>query len=294
MAVSSSTTGELALDILRKSSSVETSGDGDPLDNKTSADAIGASIVEKAIELTEISAGTEEKMSRSSLRKRIPPRANSSDADENPEKHLKRLQKRRMSTLDVLYQMQTSQLEETERESCCEGGILHPHSSLRSKWDFLVTILLAYNAWTIPYRACFSVLSSTGEFIFWFDRFVDLVFVVDVVLNFQTGFIRKNDGLVETNPQLVRIHYLKTWFLPDLISSVPYELIFLFSFGDDATRAAETPQLLRTTKLAKISRYIRIAKIFKMIRLLRMLHISKRFEKAIILQHNYIQIIKFM
>ena len=53
---------------------------------------------------------------------------------------------------------------------------------------------------------------------------MDLFFLADVVKNFNVGYI---DGvkLVMTRSRVTRT-YVSSWFLPDLISSVPVDLIF--------------------------------------------------------------------
>jgi hypothetical protein len=48
---------------------------------------------------------------------------------------------------------------------------------------------------------------------------------------------------------LVKQHYLRTWFVPDLVANIPYEVFFLLA-GVDATQAgalglAKMPRLLR-------------------------------------------------
>ena len=116
-------------------------------------------------------------------------------------------------------------------------------------------------------------------------NFVDFLFLVDVILNFYTGYIKTNDGQIELEPKLVKMNYLKTWFLPDIISSIPYELIILvivgFEYGPSGTpRGAESTQLLKSAKTLKIAKYIRFVKLVKALRLLRAVHIVKRFEKV--------------
>ena len=58
-------------------------------------------------------------------------------------------------------------------------------------------------------------------------------------------------------PRYTALHYLKTWFLLDLISSVPFALIFWDEDGgDDSSRgsAAQLNKLVRLLKLLKLLR----------------------------------------
>ena len=56
------------------------------------------------------------------------------------------VKKRRMSTIDVLYQMQTQQLEEESPTTTCSERSIHPHSEFRTRWDIFVAFCLAYRA----------------------------------------------------------------------------------------------------------------------------------------------------
>ena len=191
---------------------------------------------------------------------------------------------RRMSTIDVLYQMQNLQLDEDveERESICSKKPIHPHSSIRTRWDLVISIMLAYNAFTIPYRVCFNDVLDTTNGLWYVDRLVDVCFLLDVCANFHTGFVRSSDGQVELEPGLVRNHYLKSWFFVDFVSSIPYEVIIMLAVDSDlqGQQYSDSPQLLRTTKALKVGRYIRFLKVVKVLRLVRAVHIFKRFEKV--------------
>ena len=196
----------------------------------------------------------------------------------------KKPKRRRMSTIDVLYQMQTQQLEENVPTATCTDKSIHPHSEFRTRWDIGIAFCLAYNAIAIPYRICFDVIATTDEGIFWFDRCVDLVFIIDVIINFYTGYVRTKDNQVELTPSKVKWNYFKTWFLVDFLSSIPYELIILAAVSNDNgegdSRATESAQLLKSAKTLKVARYIRFVKLVKFLRFARAVHIIKRFEKV--------------
>ena len=51
-------------------------------------------------------------------------------------------------------------------------------------------------------------------------------FFADIIINFHTGYILDSgEGDVILDLRKVRIHYLKTWFLIDLISTLPLDYI---------------------------------------------------------------------
>lgn len=56
------------------------------------------------------------------------------------------------------------------------------------------------------------------------DFLVDLFFFADIVVNFHTSYIGE-DGEVITDLRQIRHNYLRTWFVLDLVSSLPYGLL---------------------------------------------------------------------
>lgn len=196
-----------------------------------------------------------------------------------------RTKKRRMSTIDVLYQQEKAQLDEEDTTMMCQEKSIHPHSLFRMRWDIGIAICLAYNALLIPYRICFDQIAHPEEFIFWFDRIIDLLFLVDVGINFYTGYVRTSDGQVELQPYKVKLNYLKGWFWLDLPASIPWELVILAIFAGNSsltttTKTGESAQLLKSTKTLKVARYIRFVKLVKVLRLCRTANIVKRIQKV--------------
>lgn len=53
------------------------------------------------------------------------------------------------------------------------------------------------------------------------------MFIVDIVINFRTTYVDKNDELV-SHPGRIAMHYFKGWFLIDVIAAIPFDL---FVFG---------------------------------------------------------------
>lgn len=58
---------------------------------------------------------------------------------------------------------------------------------------------------------------------------IDSLFMIDVFLNFNTGFYEANT--IITDRKEIAKDYVKFWFWIDLISSIPYTWIFAASQG---------------------------------------------------------------
>ncbi|VDP97272.1 unnamed protein product [Trichobilharzia regenti] len=61
-----------------------------------------------------------------------------------------------------------------------------------------------------------------------FNCVSDTVFLIDIGVNFRTGIIKNNFAdEIMLNPKEIARQYLKTWFLLDLLSSLPLDYIYL-------------------------------------------------------------------
>jgi CRP-like cAMP-binding protein len=136
-------------------------------------------------------------------------------------------------------------IEINVKKSCC---IMRPDSTIRMTWDMTIMSLLFYIALVLPYSLGFAQSSNTLADI---DRVIDVFFMFDVVLNFRTAYL-ENEVLV-TNGFRIATHYLKTWFLLDVLTCIPFE---------DAT-AGFFPDL-RPAKLMKVGKVLKVCKLLRL------------------------------
>ncbi|XP_048840969.1 potassium voltage-gated channel subfamily H member 5-like [Brienomyrus brachyistius] len=108
--------------------------------------------------------------------------------------------------------------------------ILH-YCTFKTTWDWIILILTFYTAIMVPYNVSFKTKQNN---IAWLvvDSVVDVIFLVDIVLNFHTTFVGPG-GEVISDPKLIRMNYLKTWFVIDLLSCLPYDIINAFENVDE-------------------------------------------------------------
>ena len=64
------------------------------------------------------------------------------------------------------------------------GHMISPNSFFKLFWNFLILFLASYTAWVLPIRLAFMDETKIGNVMHFFDIFTDLVFLVDIVLNF--------------------------------------------------------------------------------------------------------------
>jgi hypothetical protein len=103
---------------------------------------------------------------------------------------------------------------------CC---VLYPDSALRNMVDLISFIFIFVISLYIPFVFTFDVSSFTDD-LKYFELVIDLWFLLEIVLNFFTGFYIK--GVVVLEKREIAKNYLKSWFAIDLISSFPYSILY--------------------------------------------------------------------
>ena len=90
-------------------------------------------------------------------------------------------------------------------------------------------LLIVYYGIAVPLRiADFGSVKDAG--LNYFDLATNLFFIVDIVLNFFTAY--KEQGEIVFSKVKIRQRYLKSWFLVDVIASIPFELFTSASNSD--------------------------------------------------------------
>lgn len=76
------------------------------------------------------------------------------------------------------------EIEDIDQEKRIPKHMISPNSVCKLVWNLLIMILAVATAIFLPIRLAFMVEDNVSESYLMFDLFTDLVFVVDIVLNF--------------------------------------------------------------------------------------------------------------
>ncbi|RHY34494.1 hypothetical protein DYB32_000918 [Aphanomyces invadans] len=140
--------------------------------------------------------------------------------------------------------------------------VLHPMGMAKVLWDFTTALFVLVYCWLVPVQMCFDFWDpgpSVGSFIV----FLDVWFIVDMVVRFRTGVVEC--GVVIMNPSDISKLYMKSvWFYLDLFSSLPVE-IFLGNKADSFT-GATTRHTVKLVKYLKIPKLLRLGRLLKNLR----------------------------
>ncbi|CAI9546748.1 unnamed protein product [Staurois parvus] len=139
--------------------------------------------------------------------------------------------------------------------------ILLHYGPFKACWDCLILLATLYVAVTVPYSVCFSSAKEEGTPSprsppSACDLAVEILFILDIILNFRTTFVSQS-GQVVFSSRLIFIHYIRTWFLLDLLAALPVDLLYSFKvniyFGAHLLKTVRLLRLLRL--LPRLDRY---------------------------------------
>ncbi|XP_049674786.1 potassium voltage-gated channel subfamily H member 3 isoform X3 [Accipiter gentilis] len=107
--------------------------------------------------------------------------------------------------------------------------ILLHYGAFKAGWDGLILLATLYVAVTVPYSVCVGAGGEEGLPAARgppsaCDLCVEILFMLDIILNFRTTFVSKS-GQVVLEPRAVARHYLAGWFLLDLVAALPFDLL---------------------------------------------------------------------
>lgn len=159
--------------------------------------------------------------------------------------------------------------------------VIYPDYAFRATWDIFLFMTIIYQAISLPMRISFEVQSN--DFLFYFEFLIDLCFIIDVVLNFNTGFYKK--GMLIMKREIIIKDYLKQWFWIDLASSIPYTWLLAASQGLSIREIEEDDALSAGSNAPQLLKLLKVAKLLKMLKLLRVVKIKKimlKFEEYIV------------
>uniref|UniRef100_A0A8C2H1K9 Voltage-gated inwardly rectifying potassium channel KCNH3 n=1 Tax=Cyprinus carpio TaxID=7962 RepID=A0A8C2H1K9_CYPCA len=133
--------------------------------------------------------------------------------------------------------------------------ILLHYSMCKALWDWLILLATFYVAVTVPYNVCFSApddpdCDSTSRTTLVSDIAVEMLFILDIILNFRTTYVGPA-GQVVYDARSICLHYCTTWFVLDLIAALPFDLLYLFNIS-----VTSLVHLLKTVRLLRLLRLL--------------------------------------
>ncbi|KAJ4787913.1 Potassium channel [Rhynchospora pubera] len=100
--------------------------------------------------------------------------------------------------------------------------IISPHDRRYRVWKVFLIVLVIYTAWVSPFEFGFLRIATGALAIS--DNVVNFFFAVDIILTFFVAYLNPKTYDFVNNHKDIALKYLKSWFLLDVISTIPSEL----------------------------------------------------------------------
>uniref|UniRef100_A0A8C8BQ98 Cyclic nucleotide-binding domain-containing protein n=1 Tax=Oncorhynchus tshawytscha TaxID=74940 RepID=A0A8C8BQ98_ONCTS len=147
--------------------------------------------------------------------------------------------------------------------------VIHPFSPIRSYYIMCMVAITFLNLIGIPMEIAFlDGYSGVG----WegFNVFSDTLFLMDVALNFRMGIISEDSEVAILDIKKIRVIYLKSWFIPDVIAAFPIGYILLIaelqSHSDTSTSGSKASRMVRILMFVRIISLVRLLRVSRLVR----------------------------
>ncbi|XP_055720352.1 potassium/sodium hyperpolarization-activated cyclic nucleotide-gated channel 1 isoform X2 [Salvelinus fontinalis] len=157
--------------------------------------------------------------------------------------------------------------KEQERVQTAGYWIIHPYSDFRFYWDLVMLVMMMGNLIIIPVGITFFSEQTTTTWLI-FNVASDTIFLVDLVMNFRTGIVNEESSEIILDPKVIKMNYLKSWFVVDFLSSIPVDYIFLIvekGFDSEVYKTARALRIVRFTKILSLLRLLRLSRLIRYI-----------------------------
>lgn len=104
--------------------------------------------------------------------------------------------------------------------------LMDESSFFRKFWNLFILSAIIYSATIGIFRYVFYP-HDAESFLFYYEIIIDMAFICEIILQFFTPIYEKNK--VYYDKSSIAIHYLKSWFFLDLITSAPLTVSFLIN-----------------------------------------------------------------
>merc|ERR1711937_88992 len=162
--------------------------------------------------------------------------------------------------------------------------VINPFSKFRFYWDIATVVVILVNVITLPLE--FSLFSDSTDLDF-LKAFTDCWFTIDMMFNFRTGIpsAHGRQGIV-MNPTDIRKQYFRSWFIVDLASSIPFDMLVskidgTYDVGDAVGQASSS-----LTNLSTMTRFLKILKLLRLLRLGRFVRYLHRWEEVLSMDYG--------
>eukprot|EP00750_Incisomonas_marina_P017131 INCI19887.1.p1 GENE.INCI19887.1~~INCI19887.1.p1 ORF type:complete len:801 (-),score=137.43 INCI19887.1:297-2699(-) len=143
-------------------------------------------------------------------------------------------------------------------------------------WDVVLLIFIVYITFLTPLSVALDLgdldVENPWTVLATIDFIIDIVFIVDVVINFFSAYIDEN-GVEVTDQKEIRDKYLKSWFTVDFLSSIPFSVFQITAIYVQQAELADLSldSASETASFLRVSRIIRFVKVTRLVKCVRII-----------------------
>jgi len=156
--------------------------------------------------------------------------------------------------------------------------IIDPRIRWMRAWDILAALALVFTATVTPFEVSF--LSGGLNGLFWVNRLIDTIFLIDMVLQFFLAYYDEEDDIWIYENRQICMNYLGSWFVVDFLGVLPFDILGIV-FDHDNLDKLKIIRIVKLLRLAKLLRVLKVGRIFQ------------RLEASISISYKTIQLCAF-
>ncbi|XP_038658209.1 potassium/sodium hyperpolarization-activated cyclic nucleotide-gated channel 1-like [Scyliorhinus canicula] len=165
-------------------------------------------------------------------------------------------------------------LKECERAKNLDTFVIHPYNTLRSYYIMYMLVLTFANLIITPLGITFFDKDQGLKTIGWrtFSFVSDILYLVDIIINFRVGFFNEDREVVNLNPKDIAMRYIKTWLLIDLAAAFPLDsILFLIKIAGFYSFTSYT--------FSKFLRFLYFGRMISLVQHLQVSSMMRRFKE---------------
>ncbi|KAK4337817.1 hypothetical protein RND71_042304 [Anisodus tanguticus] len=136
-----------------------------------------------------------------------------------------------------------------------KGNTISPMTSRYRFWETVMVVLVVYCAWVCPFEIAF-MNSNPNKKLYIADNIINLFFAADIILTFSVAYIDPTSQLLVRDRRKIATRYLSTWFLMDVASTIPFDLLaMLFTGKHQVGISYSVLGMLRFWRLRKVKQF---------------------------------------
>ena len=145
--------------------------------------------------------------------------------------------------------------------------LLYPDSTFKMNWDLIVSLILLATCILTPLNFAFQDDLDKVIGIVITNYIIDILFFFDIIINFNSVIQDTQFNYISDRKEIAKI-YLKGWFIIDVVSIFPFDLIISILAQDEEGAVASNNELVRIARIGKLYKLIKITRLFRLFKLM--------------------------